>query len=1123
MNLRTWSTCFPHKNMAGHGIASPHIQRKSTTALLLSSIIIAALLYQPCEAQLTSTGTISGTVTDTTGAVVPNATVSVENQSTQTVIKSVSSSTGVIVIPGLQPGTYNVTVQKLGFQTYMITGVEVHPTIVANISATLEIGKSVSEVTVSASTAQVETSTPEISAELATSQVATLPMNGRNYQTLAALMPGTVNTAPDTQMGQGGFTTNNVMSVNGMGTTGTFYTVDGIWNENTGNFSQTSVTPPPETIQEVRLLQNNYSTQYNFMGANVVVVQTKSGTNAFHGGAYEFFRNNALNARNYFSKVVPTLRQNIYGFTLGGPVMIPHVYNTKRDKTFFFWSEQWSRVNSGSVIIGATATSAERGGDFSAVVTPIIDPSTNQPFPNNKIPQNRLVPQAVALMNASAPLPNNLSGGFDNYLNTDSLINNQRNDLIKITHDFTQNYRLMWEYIGEHAISLYPNNTFLGPFNVIKTHVTWPDYLMQVQFTAMITHAMLNVASVAMNHRIVSLTQQGISLLSQVPSYSQAVPFTGGVGADRLPMITFDGGWGSFGSSTFLPLINNSNLDLTISDDWSWLIGKHYLQAGMNDYYGLKRQTTSAASNGFWLFSGQFTGNPIADYLLGYAATLQQTSSELRPYLYYPVFSPYVQDTWKETPRLTWSAGLRYFWEPAPHVPQGTMSIFVPSAFIAANAPIVNANGTISPTNSYNPINGLVVNGINGVPLNFANVHNSYLAPSIGFALDVRGDGRTSLRGGYGVAITRIATAYNCGQTCSSNPPFQNSITLVTPQFPNSIGAAQKPKAAPALASEVPDLQPGQIQTFSLSLQHQFGGSWLASVAGAGNIGRHLGMNLDFNQPLPDGIYDFNPAINTGKTFTYLYGPYQGYAAITTSTSEGVFSWTGLELSLAHPISHGLALTAAYTWQHALTNTGGPPSNQGGTSLIAGGSSQDSHNLRNNYGNATTNIPQVFSSSIIWSLPWLKTATGVRGAILRGWQFSDITAIQTGASLIPALSVATEGLATRPDYTGKSIHGTKTAAQWFNGSAFAQPKAGYFGNAAPGSILGPGVIDFDMALYKTFALPGEETLQFRAEMFNIANHTNFATVSTTFGAGNYGQVLSARDPRVGEFALRYNF
>ncbi len=1070
-------------------------------------------------AQLNSTGTLNGTVSDATGAAVAGASVQARNDETQVVIRAVSSTDGTFVVPGLRPGPYTVRVEKDGFETYTVKGVAVHPALVASVSATLKIGNLSTQVSVTAESTEVQTSTPEVSSQITKEQVATLPLNGRNYQSLAALMPGAVNTSPDTALGQGGFSTNNVMSVNGMGLSGTFYTVDGIWNENTGNFTQTSVTPNPDTIEEVRVLQNNYSSQYSLMGANVVLVQTRSGTSAFHGTAYEYLRNSDLNARNFFSPTVPVLKQNIFGYTIGGPLTIPRVYDNKgKYKTFFFWSQQWSPQHMGTVIRGADANAQLRAGDFSSIGKAVIDPTTKAPFPGNIIPADRLNAQALTLIGATAPLPNNAGGGFLNYLNSDAQINSQRNDDLKVDQYFGEKYRLTGEYIGEHATQLYANNAYLNsPFNTNKEKVVWPDYLAQIQFTATISPTMVNAASIAMNHRVVSLTQEGTTQLSQVPGFSQTLPYTGGLGADRLPQITFAGGWASFGAAPGLPLIGNSNLDATLSDDWSWLRGNHYFQAGINVYDGLKRQTNAAPSNGVWSFNGQFSGNPIADYLLGDAATLAQASTETRPYMYYPMVSPYFQDQWKITKRLTVTAGLRILWEPVPHTTVGYDTVFNPAAYSPAGAPIVNANGSITPTAQYNPTNGLIANGVNGVPLNFTNAHQWFLAPTGGFAWDVLGDGRTSLRGGYGVTYTRVPTGYDCTYGCSNNVPRVQSITLINPSFPNSVGAKVKPAGAPTLTSQDLQLQPAQVQSYSLSLEHQFAGNWMVSVAGAGNIARHLSATLNWNQPLPSGGYDYNPAINSGNVFAGVYAPYQGYGAINTRTSQGNAYWNALEINLSHPVGHNLMVSAAYTWQHDLADVTG-------NSLFGGSASaQNAYDLASNYGNSQLNIGQVFSMSAIWTLPYFRGATGLKGALLHGWQYSDITTIQSGFSLDPGLTVAKQGLATRPNATGAAVTGPRTVSEWFNTAAFAAPGAGYFGNSGPGTITGPGTINFDMALYKTFRIAERHSIEFRGELFNSFNHTNFANVSTAVGAGAYGQVVSARDPRIAEFALRYQF
>lgn len=1090
--------------------------------------MVSALWFVSCLAfatngwaQLSTSATINGTVTDASGAVIPQASVVVINEATGVRTTTQTNNDGSFVLPGLVVGTYTVTVSKQGFQTHTEKGVVLHPTAVTTVNAALNVGAVVSEVTVAASAAQIQTATHELSSEVAEEQVATLPLNGRNYQSLSALMPGVTNMNPGVAQNQGGFLTSNVMSINGMGQSGTLYTLDGIWNMNTGNMTQTTITPNPDTVQEVRVLQNNYSVQYSLMGANVVLLETKSGTEKFHGTGFEYFRNDALDARNFFSPTVPGLKQNIFGYTLSGPVFIPNHYNTNRQKTFFFWSQQWVRQHIASTVLGATPTADMRNGVFSH---PITDPVTGQPFPTDGaghwvIPQDRLSSDALALLNAHAQLPNNPAGGFNNFINLTPQINTQRDDEIRVDHNFTDKVRLLAEYLDERQLNKNPNDTFLGsPFTTSSDPITTRNQLAQLQLTATISPAMVNTISVAMNNYVVDLAIAGITKRSQVPGFREVLPFEGGFGSDRLPQVNFTGGWSPIGVAYTLPLNHASDLEDTLTDDWSWLRGNHYIQAGINIVFGTKRQTDFAASNGQWFFNGQFTGDPIADYLLGLPNQFQQASTETRPYVHYKIVSPYAQDRWKINRKLTVTAGIRLEYLPVPHPQRGYETIFDPARYNPANAPIVNNDGTITPTATYDPLNGLIFNGVNGIPLNFADTYKYMWAPSVGFAYDVFGDGKTALRGGYGITYNRVPTGTDCSYFCGNNPPRVQSLTLINPPFPNPAGGVVAPAGTPTMVSEDLNLHPaGMIQTYSLSLEHQFAGNWFTSIAGAGNIGHHVGTYWDRNQALPDPPYDFNPLINSGTVFAYKFAPYLGYGQINTNVSYANLYWNALEINVRHPIGHNLFLTVAYTWQHGLSDT------RGQVFFENSNTTQDTYHPRSGYGTSNLNAPQILAISHIWSLPWYQQAKGLTGAALGGWKYAGITTIQSGFALDPGLSVAFQGLATRPDRISGSLTGPKTVQQWFNTAAFAQPPAGYFGNAGTGIIQGPGVINFDMAFYKDFRIKERHTIEFRAELFNIFNHTNFSGVQTAFGAGNYGQITSARDPRIAEFALRYSF
>jgi hypothetical protein len=414
-------------------------------------------LASPSAAQITSAGTITGTVNDASGAIVPGASIDVLNQNTGVKITTRSNGQGAFVVAQLPIAIYTVVVTKKGFANYSQTGIELHPATVATVNATLQTGSLLSAVTVEATAAAVQASTPEVSSELAGEQAATLPLNGRNYQSLAALIPGAVNMAPDTGLGQGGFSTSNEMSINGMGTAGSIFYVDGVWNMNSG--SNTSVfVPNPDSIQEVRVLQNNYGAQYNFKGASTIFVETKSGTDQFHAQAFEYLRNTDLNARNFFSPSVPAMHQNIFGGTLGGPLFFPG-HRSKSPKTFFFASMQVAILSNASVQTGAVATAAQRAGTFT---TPIKDPATGLPFPNSngvyQIPA--INANSLALLNATQPLPNYVSpaGGITNYLNVNPTYTRTREDEWKVDHDFGARVRLMGEYFEDRQLYRAPYN-----------------------------------------------------------------------------------------------------------------------------------------------------------------------------------------------------------------------------------------------------------------------------------------------------------------------------------------------------------------------------------------------------------------------------------------------------------------------------------------------------------------------------------------------------------------------------------------------------------------------------------------------------------------------------------------
>jgi len=1099
--MKNRSSIFEMGRQVAAGVFGPRL----TFALIAIFCSIGMVFAQ------STTATINGTVTDAAGAVIPDAQVTITNQATNQEVQTHTRGDGSFSTPGLASGTYQVTVSKSGFSSLTQKDLFLGPTVVRTVNSELKVGQVNEQVTVEATVDQVQTSTGEVSNAVAQQQVETLPLNGRNYQSLSALMPGVLNTAQGSAQGQGGFATGNSMSINGMGLSGTLYELDGVWNMNTGNMTQTTILPNPDSIQEVRTLQNNISPKYTLLGASVVLVQTRSGTRDFHGAAWEYFRNTDLNSRNFFSPSVLPYHQNIFGGTLGGPLFIPHVLNKDRNKLFFFLSEQGVRQSTGSTQTGITPTADQRAGIFS---DPITDPTTGQLFPGNVIPTNRINTNSLALLNATANLPNYNSGG-NNYINTNPQVTNQLDSQGKVDYTLNDKVHLMGEYFDLRQGQGLPSQEWLGsPFTTSKQSFETRSKLIELQGTVIISPTMVNQLSLGANIYVVDLGTNGLVYQNQLPNFQTTLPYTGFL-SNRLPDVGFSGGYASIGVTQTQPLIHASDLETTLTDDWSWVKGKHTVEAGFNWVNSTKRQNKFSQSNGTWNFSGRFTNDPIADYLLGDATQFYQDSTERRPYIHGKILAPYIQDTWRVTKHVTVNYGLRFTYMPLPYAQNQFESMFDAAKYDPAQAPIVNAGGTITPTANYNPLNGIIINGQNGIPRNFGTGKDTYWDPTVGFAWDVFGDGRTAVRGGFGMTETRVFTGVDCTYTCADNYPFVQSITLINPKFPNPIGTgtAAPPSAPNINATQLNAPSAATIYSYSLTVEHQIGG-WLASIGFAGDHTTNIPIGVDINQPGPTGAFSYNPSINTG-TFEYVYGAYPGYATLSTNETIGRANWNGMMASVRHSAGHGVFFTGSYTYSHGLSNSFS-------NSFFNGGSVQNTHNPNGDYGNSAINVAHVLSFSYIWDIPFLKTAGGWKGAALGGWKYSGITAIQSGASLSPGLSVANQGLAGRPDLIS-AVSYPKTQAQWFSTASFAAPAAGYFGTAANGSITGPGLVTFDMALYKDFRFKERQAFQLRAELFNIFNHTNFNSIQTTFGAGNFGEATGALDPRIVEFALRYHF
>ena len=1142
----------------------------------LSSLLLVAV---PRAAGQATTGAIVGTVTDPSGSVIPGAEVTITNTATNQSRTDKTDSAGYFDVEALVPGTYDVLVKKEGFTTHVTQGVKVDPSARVAANVVLTVGSTVTKVSVAASTVRVETESSESGGVITGSEVNQILLNGRNYVQLSVLVPGVTSTSGMTEAVSGGLTYSTNISVNGGDQQLNNTSVDGTYNMNTGAFASLNVVTPLDSISEFTILKDNYSAKYGVSGSAQIQVDTKSGTKDFHGSAYDYLRNQALDASNFFSAGIKTpLKQNNFGFSIGGPLYIPGKYNTNKSKTFFFVNEEWHVRHVGDTIRGAMFTQSMRNGDLTDSPTlragglQLDSPATAlmaaaHPGVNCLPAANTLNPScfdanAVLLMNKFWPLPNNPSGGFLNYINPGVEKFNQRDDNYRVDHYINDRNRIMARFSYEPVTDVYPAATWgVNPAPTTTNDINQTGFNALIRYTSNISPSTVNELTWSGTH-----DKPRLEILGASPPSGLAIayPFPAAAqipGRMLAPTVEMTGGWaglnGTDGYASFPE--HASDGAETVSDDVSIAKGMHTLQFGGQYLWGIKRQDGFAASQGGYSFSGVHSNDPAADYLLGLDTTFTQADEVPRHYDRWKQYEFYVQDDWKPRHHLTLNLGLRYVYA-QPTVIQGNIfSDFDPSTWVAANAPVVEPNGVLLPGSGGVPVtaagapadllNGIVFPGTSrfGKPAVLNTIIRGWkgdFQPRVGFAWDVFGDGKTSLRGGYGMGSSQLE--YYATEEDITNPPWVQTVNFLNGTMTDpSLGSPGAVTTQALDTAGIPNSvrKPVLVQNWSLTLEREMVPNGVLSVAYVGSHSTQLGGGADINFPepvsgpsvpsldclqagqtIPATGFQFDPCINSGLVSSSYTRPYLGYSSITSFRGSADYRGRAFYDSLQtgfryRPGNRKLTLTVAYTYSKTLEDTG-----------VVNGTAQNSRNWRAEYGPAPQDLTNVFSSGYIYQLPILRNKSGFTGKAFGNWQFSGITAYFSGAPLTPSLATGTGGLATRPNCVG-SIPGSKSLSEWFNTGSFAAPAFGFFGNCANGIIRGPGEQDWNWALFKTFPVHEKAKLQFRADFFNIWNHPNFNGVSTGYQGtnssgqllGNFGQVTSAEAGREIELALRLDF
>ena len=1087
----------------------------SNVARACAAVLAMMLSCSVVLAQYT-TARLSGTVTDASASIVPGATVTVLQVATgyQQAVKT--GSTGDYLFPSLPVGVYELTIAMPGFSTYSQKGIELTVGQSASQNVTLRVGGDTQEVTVQANASLVTTDSAMVGQLINQKSMAGLPLNGREAQQLIFLVPGAIdvssqNCAADCEGGV--LPGEQYAKVNGGGANGTYYLLDGVDYNDT--YINTNLPfPNPDALQEFNVQTSNMSAAYGNATGGVANVVTKSGTDTIHGDAFEFLRNYAMDAKNYFATSPNPLKQNQFGGTIGGPLL--------KKRLFYFGSYQGTRTNTAqNGQVAFVPTAAERTGDFSDLLpgTQLVDPNSGLPLLNNQLPS--LDPVAQYLLQ-HIPEPN--GPGRQLTYNAAASIQNTDEFLVKLDYIFPKH----------HLSGHYFQQNFRVPIILPPTTNILAGDLEDPQSLTLKNISVVDIYTISQKF----LLNSYFGYTSTNGDTLSAAPFTIAQAGALIAQPT-----------NFQPTLNvNVDGNFTVGDqaasgEWNRgdqslreiataIIGTHELQFGGEAVRIRTPMGNSYQADGNYTFSDSLTGDNVADFVSGAVSSFTQAGGL---YLNFTGinWSAFVQDDWRVTPRLTTSIGLR--WDPFfPYKDsEGRVGCFVPGAQSTRfpNAPA----GLIFGGSDHD--SGCPQSSIFNNPWNFG--------PRFGFAYELTADGKTSIRGGAGYYYEAPNTV--AFEDVVGIPPFAPIVNLTDVNFTDPYGSAGVANPFPA---EFGPSNPGptatfpqdisftqifsknfrlpQVLTYNLTLERGLGASWVVRAAYMGSDGHRLGGTGDQEA----GLLQLNPSIyvpgNSTEANAQQRRLYPSFGFVDSINSGVNSNYNALQLTLERRMSKSFSLLANFTWSKSLDDFG-PGGEPGGlaTNTCSCGRYFD-------YGPDSGDVSKIARLSGEYNFPHAPVH-GIANGFINGWSLTGIASFQTGFPFTifsdDDNSFSSIG-ADRADLTVPSIKDAllstsrshaSVANEWFNINDFTANAIGTFGDTGKNVIRGPRYFDTDLSLLKETTLSKKVNLEFRAEFYNAFNNVNFGTPDGGLTDSSFGQITSANDPRILQMALKVIF